>query len=64
MREVMGKRGVKKAPGCSEIEVGGRLNRFIVHDRTHPRSEEIYSILNLVAREMKMEYDCINQTVA
>ncbi|URD79224.1 PPR repeat [Musa troglodytarum] len=56
MRETMERRGVRKAPGCSEIEVGGSVHRFVVHDKTHPLSAEIYSTLNLVAVQTKMEY--------
>jgi pentatricopeptide repeat protein len=54
-RKVMEERGVRKIPGFSEIDVGGRLRRFIAHDKTHSRSTEIYALLNLIAVEMKMK---------
>ncbi|KAG6519496.1 pentatricopeptide repeat-containing protein At5g08305-like [Zingiber officinale] len=54
MRETMEKRKVRKAPACSEIEVGGGVSRFIVRDKTHPSTEEIYSMLELVALQMKI----------
>jgi pentatricopeptide repeat protein len=54
-RKVMEERGVRKIPGFSEIDVGGRLRRFIAHDNTHSRSTEIYALLNLIAVEMKMK---------
>uniref|UniRef100_A0ACD5YIZ5 Uncharacterized protein n=1 Tax=Avena sativa TaxID=4498 RepID=A0ACD5YIZ5_AVESA len=66
-RKVMEERGVKKVPGFSEIDVGGRLCRFISHDKTHSGSAEIYALLNLIAVEMKMkdavatpEYFCVD----
>lgn len=56
-RKVMEERGVKKIPGFSEIDVSGRLCRFIAHDKTHSGSTEIYALLNLLAVEMKMKDD-------
>ncbi|XP_020094472.1 pentatricopeptide repeat-containing protein At5g08305 [Ananas comosus] len=60
MREVMEKRGVRKVPGFSEIDVGGKLHRFIAHDKIHPQSTEIYFILGLLTWQMKMEDGSIN----
>ncbi|XP_020591774.1 pentatricopeptide repeat-containing protein At5g08305 [Phalaenopsis equestris] len=57
MREEMEKRGVRKAPGRSEIEVGGALQRFIAHDMSHPDSNEVYWMLSFVTKEMKMELE-------
>jgi pentatricopeptide repeat protein len=54
-RKVMEERGVRKIPGFSEIDVGGRLCRFTAHDKTHYRSTEIYALLNFIAAEMKMK---------
>ncbi|CAM0957029.1 unnamed protein product [Alopecurus aequalis] len=54
-RKVMEERGVRKIPGFSEIDVGGRLRRFIAHDKTHSGSAEIYALLNFIAVEMKMK---------
>ncbi|XP_038979397.1 LOW QUALITY PROTEIN: pentatricopeptide repeat-containing protein At5g08305-like [Phoenix dactylifera] len=61
MREAMEKRGVKKLPGYSEIEVDGGLHIFIAHDKAHPQSTEVYSMLIVVAMQMKMEYNGIIQ---
>lgn len=57
MREVMERRGVRKAPGFSEVEVDGALHRFIAHDKTHPRLLEIYSVLGIIGNQMKGEID-------
>lgn len=56
MREAMERRGVKKSPGFSFVEISGILHRFIAHDKSHPDSEETYSMLNFVVYQMK--YSC------
>lgn len=53
IREAMEKRGVKKSPGFSFVEVFGILHRFIAHDKTHGDSEQIYMMLNLIIDQMK-----------
>ncbi|GAV78930.1 PPR domain-containing protein/PPR_2 domain-containing protein/DYW_deaminase domain-containing protein [Cephalotus follicularis] len=46
MRRVMKDSKVKKEPGMSWIEVKDKVYTFIVGDRNHPRSEEIYAKLD------------------
>lgn len=46
VRQEMKERGVKRNPGCSWIEVGGRVQVFFNGDRAHPLAEEIYAILD------------------
>ncbi|KAK7343317.1 hypothetical protein VNO77_11970 [Canavalia gladiata] len=53
MREAMERRGVKKSPGFSFVEISGVPHRFIAHDKSHPHSEETYSMLNFVIYQMK-----------
>ncbi|KAH7428944.1 hypothetical protein KP509_09G024000 [Ceratopteris richardii] len=55
IRKLMIERGVKKQVGCSSVEVGNVLHRFIVRDRSHPRTEEIYAELERLHLEMKAE---------
>lgn len=43
IRKLMNDRGVKKAPGFSLIEMGGKVNEFIAGGRAHPDSKEIYA---------------------
>ncbi|XP_020699839.1 pentatricopeptide repeat-containing protein At5g08305 [Dendrobium catenatum] len=57
MREEMEKRGVRKAPGRSEIEVDGTLHRFIAHDKSHPEVAEVYWMLSYITKQMKMEWE-------
>ncbi|XP_042041019.1 pentatricopeptide repeat-containing protein At3g12770-like isoform X1 [Salvia splendens] len=42
VRRLMKDRKVKKEPGMSWMEVKDKIHTFIVGDRSHPRSEEIY----------------------
>ncbi|XXG72081.1 hypothetical protein AAC387_Pa07g1250 [Persea americana] len=58
MRKAMEKRGVKKVPGFSTLEVDRILHRFIAHDKSHPQSMEIYLMLNSIAKQMRLEADC------
>lgn len=37
--------GVKKAPGCSWIELNSRVHVFSVEDKTHPHCNDIYATL-------------------
>eukprot|EP01018_Ginkgo_biloba_P040022 Gb_26861 [translate_table: standard] len=45
VRQMMKDRGLKKEPGCSWIEVQKRVHVFLVGDKSHPQSEEIYATL-------------------
>eukprot|EP01018_Ginkgo_biloba_P011240 Gb_08862 [translate_table: standard] len=53
VRTMMKDRGLKKTPGCSLIEVNNRIHSFLVGDRSHPQFEQIYSMLGILAGQMK-----------
>lgn len=53
MRSFLRDRGLKKTPGCSWLEVNGKVHEFRVADRSHPRSDEIYSILQYIELEIE-----------
>eukprot|EP01018_Ginkgo_biloba_P018986 Gb_02562 [translate_table: standard] len=55
VRKMMKDRGLKKNPGCSWIEVKNRVHAFVVGDRLHPQTEEIYAMLESLAGQMKQE---------
>ncbi|XP_068646759.1 pentatricopeptide repeat-containing protein At5g08305 [Aristolochia californica] len=55
MRENMEKRRVKKAAGCSIVEVDGVLHRFIAHDKKHLLSVQVYAVLKDISMQMKLE---------
>eukprot|EP01018_Ginkgo_biloba_P012682 Gb_36222 [translate_table: standard] len=53
VRMMMKERGVKKQPGCSWIEVKNRVHAFLVGDRSHPETEKIYSMLEILSGQME-----------
>lgn len=53
MRVAMERRGLKKSPGFSFVEVCGILHRFIAHDRTHPKFVHIHMMLTVIYNDMK-----------
>ncbi|KAL7084506.1 hypothetical protein ACP275_14G226900 [Erythranthe tilingii] len=59
VRKMMRERGVDKTPGCSSIEVDGNVYEFIVRDKSHSRSKEIYESLVQLSKEMKV-FECVS----
>ncbi|MCL7046828.1 hypothetical protein MKW94_022157 [Papaver nudicaule] len=55
IRKTMKDRKVKKAPGCSVIELDGVVHEFRMGDKSHSRTEEIYSMLDEVMNRLKAE---------
>ncbi|WOG83924.1 hypothetical protein DCAR_0103102 [Daucus carota subsp. sativus] len=54
VRTLMRKRGVTKQPGCSWIEIESQLHTFMVKDKRHPKKKEIYQLLSLLTKMMRM----------
>lgn len=54
LRKFMKGTNTTKAAGHSFIEEGGRLHKFIVEDKYHSRSNEIFTVLDFVSAEMKL----------
>lgn len=57
LRSKMKDKGLKKQPGCSWIEVGNRVNVFVVGDKSHCQAKLIYSLLNNLHIQMKKAGD-------
>ncbi|GJW60754.1 pentatricopeptide repeat-containing protein [Tanacetum coccineum] len=53
VRETMKKTGVKKDPGCSMIEYKDEVHEFIVGDKSHPQTNEIYHKLSEIRERLK-----------
>lgn len=53
VRSIMKSRGIKKSPGCSNVELDSRVHTFLVGDRSHPQSKEIYAELDALVGKMK-----------
>ncbi|KAF8398080.1 hypothetical protein HHK36_017006 [Tetracentron sinense] len=50
------RRGVRKNPSCSSIEVNGVVHEFFTWDMLHPQTSEIYVLMNHMIREMRLGY--------
>eukprot|EP00268_Persea_americana_P053200 TRINITY_DN6003_c1_g1_i1.p1 TRINITY_DN6003_c1_g1~~TRINITY_DN6003_c1_g1_i1.p1 ORF type:complete len:611 (-),score=69.79 TRINITY_DN6003_c1_g1_i1:95-1927(-) len=53
VRKLMKQRAIRKTPGCSFIEVNGVIHEFIAGDRSHPRFEEIYGMVEEVTLKLE-----------
>lgn len=54
LRKVMKGSQITKSAGHSFIEEGGQLHKFIVEDRSHPKSNEIFALLDGVYEMIKL----------
>ncbi|KAA8530396.1 hypothetical protein F0562_005105 [Nyssa sinensis] len=54
LRRVLKERGVWKVPGMSFIHVGGEVHQFSAGDKSHPRTQEIYFMLDEMIRRLRM----------
>lgn len=50
IRTRLNDQGMKKVPGCTSIEVDSIVHEFLVGDKVHPMSRDIYKMLNEVDR--------------
>lgn len=55
VRKMMRKRGVIKQPGCSWVEIQGKVHAFMVKDKSHPEKKEIYSILKFLVEQIYLD---------
>ncbi|CAM6124224.1 unnamed protein product [Calypogeia fissa] len=55
VRTMMQKRGVRKEPGRSWIEVDNKIHEFVVGDTSHPEAKAIYSFNNKLTEKLKAE---------
>ncbi|KAF5953397.1 hypothetical protein HYC85_006253 [Camellia sinensis] len=46
VRKILKEQNAQKTPGCSWIEVDNQVRQFYSVDKTHPKTEEIYTILD------------------
>ncbi|MQL69448.1 hypothetical protein Taro_001748, partial [Colocasia esculenta] len=63
VRKAMRHRNVRKAPGCSWIELGLGMQVFITGDRRHSESDKIYDLLHVLIGQLQElgSAPCINQ---
>ncbi|CAA0820494.1 Pentatricopeptide repeat-containing protein [Striga hermonthica] len=55
LRKMMKGFNVRKAAGHSFIEEGGRLHKFIVEDKSHSSSDEIFRVLDCIGAETGLD---------
>jgi pentatricopeptide repeat protein len=53
VRQKMKNNGIKKIPGQTWIEINGKIHTFLVSDKSHEYSKEIYEKLNELNHQMK-----------
>ncbi|GAB4840867.1 Pentatricopeptide repeat-containing protein At3g57430, chloroplastic [Ancistrocladus abbreviatus] len=55
VRKNMKEMGVTKEPGCSWIEFGDEVHKFMAGDASHPQSEHLYAFLEDLSERMRKE---------
>ena len=55
LRRRMKAMGVKKEPGCSWIEYGDEVHKFLAGDLSHPQSEKLHDFLETLSERLKKE---------
>lgn len=55
LRIIMKDRGLKKQPGCSWIQVGNGIHLFVVGDKSHSETEQVYTLIGNLHSKMKKD---------
>ncbi|KAG0447959.1 hypothetical protein HPP92_028072 [Vanilla planifolia] len=53
----------KKVAGCSFVELGGKMHKFLVEDESHPSSKEIYILLDQIYTMMYLTDDDLHSNL-
>ncbi|XP_052209945.1 pentatricopeptide repeat-containing protein At4g21065-like [Diospyros lotus] len=53
VREAMDKKGMRKIPGSTMIELNSEIYEFVAGDKAHNQYKEIYNMVDEMGREMK-----------
>lgn len=52
IRKLMKRRGMKKVPGHSVVEVKGKIHAFLMEDKSHPQYKQIAMVLEKLEQQM------------
>ncbi|KNA23285.1 hypothetical protein SOVF_026300 [Spinacia oleracea] len=55
VRKNMKQMGVRKEPGCSWIELGDKVHKFLASDAFHPQSDQLHGFIEHLSERMKKE---------
>uniref|UniRef100_A0A2N9FIQ6 DYW domain-containing protein n=1 Tax=Fagus sylvatica TaxID=28930 RepID=A0A2N9FIQ6_FAGSY len=55
IRKKMKEMGVRKEPGCSWIELGDEVHKFLAGDVAHPQSKQLHGFLETLSEKMRKE---------
>lgn len=58
-RKLMAERDLRKSVSCSWISTQGKVHRFIVGDKHHPQTEDIYSVIKKLNFSAKIIDDAV-----
>ncbi|KAJ8439325.1 hypothetical protein Cgig2_022462 [Carnegiea gigantea] len=58
VRRKMKTQGIEKRTGVSSIEISDSIHEFISRDKSHPETDSIYTVLDLLSYELGM-YGCL-----
>ncbi|KDP33607.1 hypothetical protein JCGZ_07178 [Jatropha curcas] len=53
IREMMDRKGIRKIPGSTMIELGNEIYEFVAGDKSHNQYKEIYEMVDEMQRKMK-----------
>ncbi|CAM8958494.1 unnamed protein product [Rhodiola kirilowii] len=54
VRQLMSIKGFTKLRGCSSIEINGEIHEFGVEEKTHPRANEIYRMVDEISKRLRL----------
>lgn len=54
LRQDLVAKGIRKIPGISCIHINGEFHRFCSGDKSHPRTREVYDVLDEMIRRLKL----------
>ncbi|GFP92384.1 putative pentatricopeptide repeat-containing protein at3g47840 [Phtheirospermum japonicum] len=57
VRRLMKSKGVMKEPGWSWIKIKDQVSAFVSGDKTHPRCEDIYDLLELIVSKDELAFE-------